>query len=248
VRLHADGLGAAAYVALTAALMRDFGAAVDRDGPATWRVEAGRPYRPRDLEVEYDASAAAHLFAVAAATGGSLTVTNARQGTLQPDAALPELLAAMGATAARDGPALTVTGPAALDPVDVDLAAMPDQVTTVAALAALARGASRIRGVAVARGHESDRLAALAGELGKLGVAVEELPDGLVVHGRGAEGLRPARLATHGDHRMAMALAAVAARVPGLLLEDPGCVAKTYPGFWRDLAAAGLRPRPGPVQ
>jgi 3-phosphoshikimate 1-carboxyvinyltransferase len=248
VRLHADGLGAAAYVALTAALMRDFGAAVDRDGPATWRVEAGRPYRPCDLEVEYDASAAAHLFAVAAATGGSLTVTNARQGTLQPDAALPELLAAMGATAARDGPALTVTGPAALDPVDVDLAAMPDQVTTVAALAALARGASRIRGVAVARGHESDRLAALAGELGKLGVAVEELPDGLVVHGAGPDGLRPARLATHGDHRIAMALAAVAARVPGLLLEDPGCVAKTYPGFWRDLAAAGLRPRPGPVQ
>jgi 3-phosphoshikimate 1-carboxyvinyltransferase len=118
----------------------------------------------------------------------------------------------------------------------------------VAALAALARGTSRIRGVAVARGHETDRLAALAAELGKLGVAVEELPDGLVVHGRGAEGLRPARLATHGDHRMAMALAAVAARVPGLVLDDPACVTKTYPGFWRDLAAAGLRWRPGRVE
>jgi 3-phosphoshikimate 1-carboxyvinyltransferase len=125
---------------------------------------------------------------------------------------------------------------------------MPDQVTTVAALAALARGTSRIHGVAVARGHETDRLAALAAELGKLGVAVEELPDGLVVRGRGADRLRPARLATHGDHRMAMALAAVAARVPGLVVDDPGCVAKTYPGFWRDLAAAGLRWRPGRVQ
>jgi 3-phosphoshikimate 1-carboxyvinyltransferase len=248
VRLHADRLGAPAYVALTAALMRDFGAEVDQDGPASWRVAAGRPYRPRDLEVEYDASAAAHLFAAAAATGGRVTVTNARQGTLQPDAALPEVLAAMGAAVVRDGPALTVAGPQELAPVDVDLAAMPDQVTTVAALAALARGASRIRGVAVARGHETDRLAALAAELGKLGVAVEELPDGLVVHGAGPDGLRPARLATHGDHRMAMALAAVAARVPGLLVEDPGCVAKTYPGFWRDLAAAGLRWRPGRVQ
>jgi 3-phosphoshikimate 1-carboxyvinyltransferase len=248
VRLRADGLGAPAYVALTAALMRDFGATVDREDTAGWRVAAGGPYRPRDLEVEYDASAAAHLFALAAATGGSITVTNARPGTLQPDAGLPEVLARMGATLIRDGAALTVRGPQELAPVDVDLAATPDQVTTVAALAALARGSSRIGGVAVARGHETDRLAALATELGKLGVAVDELPDGLLVHGRGAEGLRPARLATHGDHRMAMALAAVAARVPGLVVDDPGCVAKTYRGFWRDLAAAGLRWRPGRVQ
>jgi 3-phosphoshikimate 1-carboxyvinyltransferase len=248
VRLRADGLGAPAYVALTAALMRDFGAAVDREDATVWRVHAGHPYRARDLEVEYDASAAAHLFALAAATGGSVTVGNARPGTLQPDAALPDLLARMGATVTRDGPALTVAGPSTLDPVDADLAAMPDQVTTVAALAALARGTSRIRGVAVARGHETDRLAALAAELGKLGVGVEELPDGLVVRGRGAEHLRPARVAAHGDHRMAMALAAVAARVPGVVLDDPACVAKTYPGFWRDLAAAGLRWRPGRIQ
>jgi 3-phosphoshikimate 1-carboxyvinyltransferase len=219
------------------------------DGTA-WRVAAGRPYRAVDLEIEYDASAAAHLFALAAATGGTVTVTNAAAGTLQPDAGLPALLAAMGATVARDGAALTVRGPGALDPVDADLSAMPDQVTTVAALAALAGGVSRIRGVAVARGHETDRLAALAAELGRLGVAVEELPDGLAVRGAGPEALRPARLSTHGDHRMAMALAAVAARVPGVVLEDPGCVAKTYPGFWRDLAAAGVawRAHAGPVQ
>jgi 3-phosphoshikimate 1-carboxyvinyltransferase len=120
----------------------------------------------------------------------------------------------------------------------------------VAALAALADGRSRLRGVAVARGHETDRLAALAAELAKLGVAVTERPDGLEIAGAGPGALRPARLATWGDHRMAMALAAVAARVPGVVLEDPGCVAKTYPGFWDDLAAAGLawRAHPGPVQ
>jgi 3-phosphoshikimate 1-carboxyvinyltransferase len=250
VVLAAERLGAAAYVELTAALMRDFGAAVEPVGPAAWRVEAGRPYRAADLEVDYDASAAAHLFALAAATGGRVTVTNATPGTLQPDAALPGLLEAMGATVERDGACLTVRGPDALDPVDADLAAMPDQVTTVAALAALATGPSRLRGVAVVRGHETDRLAALAAELAKLGVAVTELPDGLVVAGAGPDRLRPARLATHGDHRMAMALAAVAARVGGVVVEDPACVAKTYPGFWRDLAAAGLawRPHPGPVE
>jgi 3-phosphoshikimate 1-carboxyvinyltransferase len=250
VVLTAERLGAAAYVELTAALMRGFGAGIEPAGPAAWRVEAGRPYRAADLEVEYDASAAAHLFALAAATGGRVTVTNATPGTLQPDAALPALLEAMGAAVARDGAGLTVTGPETLDPVDADLAAMPDQVTTVAALAALATGPSRLRGVAVARGHETDRLAALAAELAKLGVAVTELPDGLVVGGAGPGRLRPAWLATHGDHRMAMAMAAVAARVPGVVIEDPACVAKTYPGFWRDLAAAGLawRGHPGPVE
>ncbi|HSR28062.1 MAG TPA: 3-phosphoshikimate 1-carboxyvinyltransferase, partial [Actinomycetes bacterium] len=178
------------------------------------------------------------------------TVTNADPATLQPDAALPGLLEAMGATVTRDGACLTVRGPEALGPVDADLSAMPDQVTTVAALAALATGPARIRGVAVARGHETDRLAALAAELAKLGVAVTELPDGLVVGGAGPDRLRPARLATWGDHRMAMALAAVAARVPGVVLEDPACVAKTYPRFWDDLAAAGLawRAHPGPVE
>jgi 3-phosphoshikimate 1-carboxyvinyltransferase len=250
VTLAAERLGAAAYVALTAAVMRAFGAAVEPAGPAAWRVEAARPYQGTELRVEYDASAAAHLFALAATTGGRVTVTNATGGTLQPDAGLPALLEAMGATVTRDGACLTVDGPPALDPVDADLAAMPDQVTTVAALAALAGGRSRIRGVAVTRGHETDRLAALAAELGKLGVAVTELPDGLVVAGPGPDRLRPARLATWGDHRMAMALAAVAARVPGVVLEDPGCVAKTYPGFWRDLAAAGIgsRPHDGPVE
>ncbi|HYN17568.1 MAG TPA: 3-phosphoshikimate 1-carboxyvinyltransferase, partial [Actinomycetes bacterium] len=249
VTLTAERLGAAAYVELTAALLRRFGAVVEPAGPAAWRVGPGG-YRAADLEVEYDASAAAHLFALAAATGGSVTVTNADPATLQPDAALPALLEQMGASVTRDGDRLTVRGPVALDPVDADLAAMPDQVTTVAALAALATGTSRIRGVAVTRGHETDRLAALAAELAKLGVAVTELPDGLVVTGPGPDRLHPARLATWGDHRMAMALAAVAARVPGVVIEDPSCVAKTYPGFWRDLAAAGLawRAHPGPVQ
>jgi 3-phosphoshikimate 1-carboxyvinyltransferase len=249
VVLAAERLGAAAYVELTAEVMGEFGAGVEPAGPCAWRVEPGRPYRATELRVEYDASAAAHLFALAAATGGQVTVTNATPGTRQPDAALPGLLAEMGAIVTRDGDRLTVRGPEALDPVDADLTAMPDQVTTVAALAALATGPSRIRGVAVARGHETDRLAALAAELAKLGAAVTELPDGLVVTGPGPDRLRPARLATWDDHRMAMALAAVAARVPGVVLDDPACVAKTYPGFWRDLAAAGLawRAHPGPV-
>jgi 3-phosphoshikimate 1-carboxyvinyltransferase len=239
VTLRAERLAAPDYVELTGQVMRGFGAEVERLGRSSWRVGAGVSYRATGAEVEHDASAAAHLFALAAATGGSVTLTNAEAGSLQPDAALPALLEAMGATVTREGPALTVSGPEALTPVDADLGAMPDQVTTVAALAALAGGRSRLRNVAVARGHETDRLHALATELAGLGVGVEELPDGLVIDGGGAHG--PATVHTRGDHRLAMAFAAVAARVPGVRIEDPGCVAKTYPGFWDDLARAGLR-------
>src|SRR4029453_2073497 len=198
VTLAAERLRATAYVELTAALMGDFGATGEPAGPAARRVGPG-PYRATELAVEYDASAAAHLFALAAATGGVVTVTNATPGTLQPDAAVVALLGAMGATVPRDGDCLTVRGPERLAAVDADLAALPDQVTTVAALAALATGHSRVRGVAVTRGHETDRLAALAAELAKLGVDVQERPDGLVVAGAGPDRLRPARLATHGD-------------------------------------------------
>jgi 3-phosphoshikimate 1-carboxyvinyltransferase len=115
---------------------------------------------------------------------------------------------------------------------------MPDQVPAVAALGALARGDTVISGVEIARGHESDRIAAVANELRRLGADVEEAPDGLVVHG-GAP-LHGGRIDTHKDHRIAMAFAAIGAVVPGVELSDPGCVAKTYPGFFGDIVRLGV--------
>lgn len=241
VTVRVTGEPALIYVELTAATMGEWGAAVERTGPAEWRVAPGH-YRAREVCVSYDASAAAHLFALAAATNGVVTVANAVDGTLQPDAGLPSVLARMGASVVRDGDALTVAGSPQLRAVDVDLRAMPDQVVTIAALAALADGTSRLRGVAVARGHETDRLAALAAELRKLGVPVAESPDGLTISGGHARG--PARLDTYNDHRLAMAFAAIGARLPGVVIEEPWCVTKTYPGFWCDLAAAGVTWRP----
>ncbi|HWB71183.1 MAG TPA: hypothetical protein VG452_03120, partial [Egibacteraceae bacterium] len=236
--VRAAGAGAVGYVALTAELMSSWGAEARQVAADTWQVTAGRGYRGGTHRVEYDASAAAHLLAVAVATGGRVTVTNAAPRTLQPDAAVTEVFAAMGATVRRSDQELTVTGPARPDPVDVDLAAMPDQLPTVAVLAALAAGTSRVRGVAVARLHESDRLAALARELGKLGVTVDERPAELRIHGGRPSG--PARLRTYHDHRLAMAFAALAARVPGIVVEEPWCVTKTYPRFWHDLRGLGV--------
>ena len=238
VVVTASGESADAYIAMTADLMVRWGAEVVEQQRGVWRVTAGRGYTARDEPVEYDASAAAHLYALAAATGGSVTVLNGAPSTLQPDAQLPDVLTAMGCTVREEEGAVSVTGPATLKPVTVDLSSMPDQVTTIAALAALAQGTSVITGVGVTRGHETDRLAALAAELSKLGIPVTEAPDGLTVHGGTAHG--PARLATHDDHRLAMAFAAIALAVPDVVIEDPGCVAKTYPGFWDDLASSGV--------
>jgi 3-phosphoshikimate 1-carboxyvinyltransferase len=242
VTVTAQGTTASGYIDLTVEMMRAWGADVQAAGTARWRVAAGQGYRGGTVAVEYDASAAAHLLAVAAATGGPVTVLNAEPDSTQPDAGLTAVLQERGAEVQADGPALTVTGPERLRAVDADLGAMPDQVTTVAALAALADGTSHLRGVAVARGHETDRLAALAAELGKAGVGVDEQRDGLVIRGATARG--PARLDTYSDHRLAMAFAALGARVPGIVVEDPGCVAKTYPRFWQDLATLGVEVRP----
>lgn len=230
--------GAGRYIDLTSGLMREWGAVVEQRASDTWHVAAGSRYLARRCHVEADASAAAHLLAFAVATGGTVSVTNLHPETIQPDARLVDVYAAMGATVTRDASTVTVHGPERPIPVNVDLAAMPDQVTTVAALAALADGPSRIDGVGVARRHETDRLAALALELGKIGVPVDERPDGLTVHGGRAAG--PARLATHDDHRLAMAFASLAARIEGLVIEEPWCVTKTYPAFWAAVARLGV--------
>jgi 3-phosphoshikimate 1-carboxyvinyltransferase len=206
---------------------------------AGWHVTAGATYGARDVDVEYDASAAAHLFALAAASGGRVTVANAGGATRQPDAAATAVFAALGCTVDDGGPGVTVTGPDVLRPVDASLGAMPDQVTTFGALAALAPGTSVLRDVGVARTHETDRLAALVGELGRLGIDAEAGADTLTVHGGTARG--PARLRTYDDHRLAMAFAALGTRLSDVVIDDPGCVAKTYPGFWDDLRQLGGR-------
>jgi 3-phosphoshikimate 1-carboxyvinyltransferase len=233
---RARGRSADDYIALTAALMAEWGAEVIGGG-GSWRVKAGTGYQARSVEVEYDASAAAHLFAMGVASGGAVTVTNVARHSHQPDAGLPDVFAQMGCDVTRDGSAVTVAAGSQLRPLDVSLAAMPDMVTTMAVLAALAPGTSVLRDVGVARLHETDRLAALATELGKVGVHVTAEPDALVIQGGTARG--PATLQTYDDHRLAMAFAALGTQICDLAIADPGCVAKTYPEFWHDVARLG---------
>ncbi|HKX71689.1 MAG TPA: 3-phosphoshikimate 1-carboxyvinyltransferase [Acidimicrobiales bacterium] len=199
-------------------------------------VPAGR-YRSVRYLVEPDASTASYLLAAAAICGGRVTVDGLGRHSQQGDAGFAALLGAMGAHVERTASATTVTGTGELEGLgDVDLSTMPDMAQTLAAVAVFANGPTRVRGVGFIRGHETDRVAAVVRELRRCGIEADEEPDGFVVR-PGTP--RPARIATYDDHRMAMSFALLGLRRPGIEIEDPGCVAKTFPDFWDVLE--GLR-------
>ncbi|MGO9558304.1 MAG: 3-phosphoshikimate 1-carboxyvinyltransferase [Acidimicrobiales bacterium] len=249
VELAVENLGAGGYVDMTMDSMNRWGAAVERRGDGLYCVSAGARYVARDEVVEYDASAAAHLYSLALATGGEVTVSNAVP-TLQPDASMVELFETMGAevTELRGRGTTVRAGAHKLRPVSADLSKTPDQLPTVAVLAALADGVTSLRGLSVARGHETDRVEAVASELSKLGADIETSSAAMVI--RGGRSLHGGVVDTYDDHRMAMAFSVLGAVVPGVSIASPGCVAKTYPGWWDDLAALGVgvstRPRATP--
>jgi 3-phosphoshikimate 1-carboxyvinyltransferase len=230
------------YVDMTLAVMRDFGVEVRRDGYARFEVPAPAAYRARRYAVEPDASSASYFLAAAAATGGQVTVEGLTRNSTQGDAHFPDVLRAMGCAVSWSERGVTVAAPqppAHLKGVRVDLNSMPDMVLTLAPLAVFARGRTAIRNVANLRVKESDRLQALATELARLGAKVEQHPDGLTIYP--PEAIQAAELATYNDHRMAMGMAIIGLRAPGIRIAGAECVSKTYPGYFEDLArlAAG---------
>jgi len=224
------------HIEMTVAMLREHGVQVDDSDPNRWAVAPG-VVQPVDHLIEPDLSNAAPFLALAAVTAGTVTIRDWPDKTTQPGNLLPDLLGAMGCAVSWDQDAgLTVSGPAGgLEGLDVDLHDAGELTPAIAALCALATGPSHLRGIAHIRGHETDRLAALATELGGLGADVVEHPDGL--------SFRPAALHggvfhTYADHRMAHAGVIVGAAVDGVLVEDVGTTSKTFPdfaGFWSGL-------------
>ena len=230
----APGAVSEPYILMTVALLREFGLLVDEIAPGRYVVPGRQAHDRREFAVEPDASSASYFFAAAAITGGRATLTGLTRKSLQGDVAFIDALAQMGCAVTEWPDALTVTG-GPLRGIDLDMNAISDTVMTLAAVACFADGPTTIRNVAHIRHKETDRLAAVATELRKFGAAVTETADGLVI----VPGpLRGAAVETYDDHRLAMSLALVGLRVPGVIVNDPGCVAKTYPGFWRDLERA----------
>lgn len=226
------------HIEMTIAMLRDRGVAVDDGDANRWAVAPG-PVAAIDETIEPDLSNAAPFLALAAVSGGAVTVRDWPESTTQAGDALRDLLAQMGCRVERVADGLRVTGPdgghRGLRGIDVDLRDVGELTPAVAALCALASTPSHLRGIAHIRGHETDRLSALAKELGGLGADVVEHPDGL--------SLRPAPLTggvfhTYADHRMAHAGVIVGAAVPGVLVENVATTSKTFPdfaGFWSAL-------------
>ena len=242
------------YIVLTLQTLEDAGCAfaVETLDHGQWKavpwrsLSAGRPgmqrfrvlpglYKPLAGDkgvVEGDYSGASYLLAAGAAGPRPVRVTGLSPGSLQGDAVILDILAAMGASVVWEEGAVTVS-PGFLNGIDIDMAHCPDLVPTVAVLAAMGTGVTTIRGVPHLREKESDRLSAPSQELAKIGCSVDVVPDGLVITpapGKFPEG--PVYFSAHNDHRMAMSLALLGFAGVAVILDAPGCVAKSFPNFW----------------
>ena len=215
------------YIDMTTAVMAAFGAEVEHDGGRTWSVGGG--YRGTDYRIEPDASAASYFLAAAAITGGRVRVLGLGRDALQGDVAFAEVLGRMGCDVTLGADHVEIRGRAE-NGVDVDLGDISDTAPTLAVVAAFAETPTRVDGIGFIRDKESDRVAGPVAELRRAGVDAVEHDDGFVVRPAGRPG--PAVFHTYDDHRMAMAFALVGLVVDGVQIRDPGCVAKTFPGYF----------------
>lgn len=217
----------APHLRMTVEMLRAAGAGVDDATPNVWAVEPGR-LSGRGWEIEPDLSGAAPFFAAALVTGGRVTLLDWPRSSAQPVDRLRALLQQMGGEVSLDPDGLTVRGTGRVHGLDADLSDVSELTPVLTALAALADSPSKLRGIAHIRGHETDRLAALARELTRLGADMTETADGLEIRPRP---LRGGVFETYDDHRMAHAAAVIGLAVPGIELTDVGCTAKTLPEF-----------------
>ena len=234
------GLVQPRYVDITTQMMQKFGAKISRQDDSTWHID-NSGYQGRDFEIEGDASTAGYVFALAALHGKAMSVENVGTDTSQPDYMLLEALEKMGCKVERFPSRTEIRGPEKLKGgFRFDLNPYSDQTPTLAALAVFADGPIEIHGVEHIRKHECDRISALRENLEKLGIKVEEKPDGLKIY----PGIpkASAALPTYSDHRIAMSMGLIATKSPEPIeLLDPNCVAKTWPDFFEFLQQAGTR-------
>ncbi len=233
VRLS-TALNSKPYVDMTLAIMRDFGVTVERNGYQSFKIPLSTYHLPlATYPIESDASAASYFFAAPAICGGTVRVENISRQSKQGDIAFLDVLQQMGCSIEETNRSIQVTGAAELRGLDIDMRDIPDTAQTLAAIAPFAAGPTRIRGIASARVKETDRIAATCAELARLGVRIEEHPDGMTIYP--CQQFTPATVQTYNDHRMAMAFSLMGLRVPGLTIENPACVAKTFPNFFEVL-------------
>jgi 3-phosphoshikimate 1-carboxyvinyltransferase len=229
-------LASTPYIKMTLDTMNHFGVAVDTSADLRRFAISPQAYRPASFTVERDWSSASYFLALGAAAG-QISVSNLNMNSLQGDKIVLNLLKEMGARVDSNGDTVTVSR-SRLTAITADLGDSIDLLPTVAVLAALAEGRSVLNGISRARLKESNRVAAVAEGLGRMGISVTEEEHRLTIDGGKPKG---AVIDSHDDHRIAMAFAILGAAVGGTTIEGAECVAKTYPGFWQNLKKVGGR-------
>ncbi|MEK9138126.1 MAG: 3-phosphoshikimate 1-carboxyvinyltransferase, partial [Bacteroidota bacterium] len=239
VQVEVEGkLSSVPYVDVTLDVIEKFGVHVQYFDRKWFTVKSGQRYRPIEFTVEPDASSASYFLAAAAITGGEVIVEGMKADSLQGDVKFVEVLRQMGCNVAVKSDELRVKSDGRIRGVDVDMNAMPDVVPTLAVIALFAQGRTRIYNVAHLRYKESDRLQALTTELQKLGASVTLMEDGLEITPTPLHG---SQLDTYDDHRLAMSFALAGLRVPGVKIENPECVRKSFPTFWKEFEKLYLK-------
>lgn len=221
------------YVDMTLSIMHDFGVEVQRDGYQCFEIPITHYKSRGTYSIESDASAASYFFAAPTICGGTISVENISRKSVQGDVTFTDVLEKMGCTIDERDHSISVTGPKELRGLDVDMRDIPDTAQTLAAIAPFASSPTRIRGIASARVKETDRVHATCTELARLGVEVDEHEDGMTIYP--CDNIQPATVQTYNDHRMAMAFSLMGLRLPGIAIEDPNCVSKTFPDYFEVL-------------
>ena len=216
------------YIKITMNMMEDFGVKTKFDGEE-YAVEAGAGYKSKKYQIEPDVSAACYFWAMAALTNGCVTVKNVHKNSMQGDMMFLEVLEQMGCKVSDTGEGIQVKGTSRLKGVKVDMNNFSDQALTLAALAVFADGPSRIEHIGHIRLQESDRLNAIATELGRMGVRTEEEEDAITIYpGK----VNPAVIKTYEDHRVAMAFSLIGLKTEGIVIDDPMCCKKTFEEYF----------------
>ena len=224
------------YIDITMSVMNAFGVHVINKNYRYFHIPAGQQYEPREYAIEPDASSASYFFAAAALTGGRVRVKDLTSDSTQGDIRFVDVLERMGCHVNRHSSGIEVMGPTQLKGIDVDMNAISDTALTLAAIAPFAEDRVAIRNIEQTRWQETDRIHAMVTELRKLGVDVVEHQDGVEIY---PSKIKPAKIDTYDDHRVAMSFSLIGLKVPGIRIKNPECVSKTFPSFLDVLANLG---------
>lgn len=226
------------YIDITIDIMNSFGISVNNSNYKRFQVKSGQIYKPCEYTIESDASTASYFFAASAITNGHIIIKNINYNSKQGDIKFVDILEKMGCIVKRHKNSIELAGTDNLNGIEIDMNSMPDCVQTLCAVACFAKGTTTIKNIKSLRVKETDRINAVVNELRKVGINAEGAEDKITINPGKIYGNR---ISTYNDHRMAMSFSLIGLKEPGIIIENPDCVSKSFPAFWEKLKELGVR-------